>query len=184
MTAFASFVTEAQRVAVQADVAFMNVHGIRKDIAAGPMTKRELFEALPFRNVLTTFQLSGKELRHVLDHAVRTRPAIYVTGVTGSGKKADGSVVWSGLRVGSSPIDDQRRYSCTASDYFVGRPAGISASNLPALSSCHARCSRPWRRPCGPNTTSSPVWRRPCAGFPEPFPRRGSPWQRQITSPC
>ena len=121
LTAFASFVTEAQRVAVQADVAFMNVHGIRKDIAAGPMTKRDLFEALPFRNLLTTFQLSGKELRQVLDHAVRTRQAIYVTGVSGQWKKkADGSVVWSGLRVGSSPIDEQRRYSCTASDYFVG----------------------------------------------------------------
>ncbi len=121
LTAFASFVTEAQRAAVQADVAFMNVHGIRKDIAAGPLTKRDLFEALPFRNALTTFQLSGKELRQVLDHAVRTRQAIYVTGISGQWqKKPDSILVWSGLRVGSSVIDDKRLYSCTASDYFVG----------------------------------------------------------------
>jgi 2',3'-cyclic-nucleotide 2'-phosphodiesterase (5'-nucleotidase family) len=138
LTAFASFVTEAQRNAVHADVAFMNVHGIRKDIAAGPMTKRDLFEALPFRNVLTTFQLSGKELRRVLDHAVKTRQAIYMTGVSGAWRKtADSTVIWSDLRVGSSPIDEQRQYSCTASDYLVGeahRYLGIDPVNIIFLS--------------------------------------------------
>jgi 5'-nucleotidase/UDP-sugar diphosphatase len=134
LTAFASFVTEAQRTAVQADVAFMNVHGIRKDIAAGPMTKRDLFEALPFRNMLTTFQLSGKELRQVLDHAVRTRQAIYMTGISGQWEqRADSILLWSGIRVGSSPIDDKRAYSCTASDYFMGeahRYLGLEPANI------------------------------------------------------
>lgn len=138
LTAFASFVTEAQRAAVQADVAFMNVHGIRRDIAAGPLTKRDLFEALPFRNLLTTFQLSGRELRQVLDHAVRTRQAIYVTGISGRWqKKPDSILIWSGLRVGSSVIDDKRQYSCTASDYFVGearRYLGLQPANIIYLS--------------------------------------------------
>jgi 2',3'-cyclic-nucleotide 2'-phosphodiesterase (5'-nucleotidase family) len=134
LTAFASFITEAQRTAVQADVAFMNIHGIRKDIAAGPITKRDLFEALPFRNMLTTFQLSGKDLRRVLDHAVKTRQAIYVTGVSGQWeRKADSSLVWSDISVGSSPIDDKRQYSCTASDYFVGeahRYLGLAPASI------------------------------------------------------
>lgn len=138
LTAFASFVTEAQRTAVQADVAFMNVHGIRKDIAAGPMTKRDLFEALPFRNVLTTFQLSGRELRRVLDHSARTRPGIYMTGISGRWEqRADSILIWSDIRVGSSPIDDKREYSCTASDYFVGearRYLGLEPANIIFLS--------------------------------------------------
>jgi len=138
LTAFASFITEAQRMAVQADVAFMNVHGIRKDIAAGPMTKRDLFEALPFRNVLTTFQLSGRELRGVLDYTARTHPGIYMTGISGRWeRRADSILVWSDIRVGSSPIDDKREYSCTASDYFVGeahRYLGLEPANIIYLS--------------------------------------------------
>ena len=45
------FITDAQREAVHADVGFMNSHGIRSDKSAGPFTKQDLFEVLPFRNL-------------------------------------------------------------------------------------------------------------------------------------
>ena len=61
-----AFVTEAQRAAAHADVAFMNDGGIRKDVSAGRITKQDLFEVLPFRNVLMTFQLSGKQLQSIV----------------------------------------------------------------------------------------------------------------------
>ena len=49
------FLADAQREAADADVGFMNNAGIRKNLSAGPITKRDIFEILPFRNILTTF---------------------------------------------------------------------------------------------------------------------------------
>ena len=116
-----SYVTEAQRQAVRADVGFMNSHGIRRDIPAGPITKRMLFEALPFRNVLTTFQLSGAQLREVIAYALRTGSDILMTGVTGRSEvRPDGSVALHNLQVGGNPLENTRMYSCTANDYMVG----------------------------------------------------------------
>lgn len=129
-----SYVTEAQRLAVHADVGFMNVHGIRRDLSAGPITKRALFEALPFRNVLTTFQLSGAQLRSVLKHSARSNASLLMTGITAEwSTSADGSIVVRNVRVNGSPLDESRLYSCTASDYLVGeadRYLGLELQNV------------------------------------------------------
>ena len=129
-----SYVTEAQRQAVRADIGLMNIHGIRRDIPAGPLTKRELFEALPFRNVLATFQLSGAQLRAAFAYALQERPAIIATGITGEWKlRPDGTVVLQNIRVGGNPLDDKRFYSCTANDYLVGeakRYLGLELNNV------------------------------------------------------
>jgi 2',3'-cyclic-nucleotide 2'-phosphodiesterase (5'-nucleotidase family) len=129
-----SYVTEAQRQAVQTDISFMNVHGIRRDIPAGPLTKRELFEALPFRNVIATFQLSGAELRALSAFAVSTRSPIIVTGITGQWTaNPDGSVTLHDIRVGGNPLDEKRLYTCAANDYLVGeakRYLGVELNNV------------------------------------------------------
>jgi 5'-nucleotidase len=127
-----SYVTEAQRRAVHADVGFMNLHGIRRDIPAGPITKRELFEALPFRNVLTTFKLTGAELERILGHAITQREPIIIAGVTGQWTAgADGAVTLSDLRIGGKPLERDRSYICTANDYLVGEAKRYLGMPLP-----------------------------------------------------
>ena len=127
-----SYVTEVQRQAVHADVAFMNLHGIRRDIPAGPLTKRELFEALPFRNVLTTFTLRGSDLENILAHAIGQREPIIVTGVTGTWSAApDGGVTLRDLRINGAPLDRGRSYICTANDYLVGEAKRYLGMPLP-----------------------------------------------------
>ena len=117
----ATFITEAQRTAALADVAFMNADGIRKDLAAGPITKKDLFEVLPFQNVLTTFQLSGSELRSVLRFHCRQGTRILITGMEAAyEKRPDGSVQIESIEIGGKALDDSRMYSCVASDYVVG----------------------------------------------------------------
>lgn len=129
-----SYVTEAQRAAVRADVCFMNTHGIRRDIPAGPVTKRALFEALPFRNVLTTFQLSGSQIRESLIHAVEQRSAILLAGVTGRVVAGPGGAIEIlDLRIGGKPIDDARMYICTANDYLVGEAKRYLGLDLPGV---------------------------------------------------
>ncbi len=58
-----NFIADAQREAAGADVGFMNTSGIRKNMPAGSITKRDLFEILPFRNILMKFELTGRQIR-------------------------------------------------------------------------------------------------------------------------
>jgi 5'-nucleotidase / UDP-sugar diphosphatase len=133
-TAIGTYITNAQREAVHADIGFMNIHGIRKDLPAGPIRKKDLFEVLPFRNVLATFQLTGKQVRDVLVFAVRTRSPIHLSGITGTwALKADSSIDLRDLKVNGNPLDASRAYSCVASDYLMGeaeRYLGIVPENV------------------------------------------------------
>lgn len=62
----ANLVTDAMRSAVRADVAITNPGGLRRDIEEGPITMGDVFELMPFENVLATVQLTGVELRAVI----------------------------------------------------------------------------------------------------------------------
>lgn len=59
-------VTDAIRESVKADVAIMNAGGIRAPIERGPITYGEVFQTLPFENVVSILTVSGKELRSIL----------------------------------------------------------------------------------------------------------------------
>ncbi len=131
-SAIGTFITEAQREAAHADVAFMNDHGIRKDLSAGNITKRDLFEVLPFRNVLMTFQLSGEELETVARFYLEKRPAIQMTGMTIQWKqKPDGTKELVDVTVQGKPLDRKRMYIGAASDYLVGEAKRYIGVELP-----------------------------------------------------
>jgi len=120
-SAIGTFIAEAQREAAAADVAFMNNHGIRKDQLAGPLTKRAIFEILPFRNILTTFQLSGKQLLQVMTYNLEKHPAIQIAGMTATYSRiAGGAVKLEDVQVQGQPLEEEKMYRCAASDYFVG----------------------------------------------------------------
>lgn len=120
-SAIGTFFAEAQRTALRADVAFMNSQGIRKDMPAGPVTKRDMFELLPFRNAMGTFQLRGYDLRNIVQYYLDQGPSIQIAGLSARYRKQkDGPAVITGILVGDSPLDDQRMYVCAASDYFIG----------------------------------------------------------------
>ncbi len=116
------FLADAQREAALADVGFMNAHGIRSNISAGPLTRRDLYSVLPFRNVLTTFQLSGKQLKQVLIDAMKNDDPLITSGMRATYRRsADGSVTVVEMTIGGKPVDENRMYVCAASDYFVGQ---------------------------------------------------------------
>ncbi len=131
-SAIGTFIAEAQRLAAAADVAFMNNHGIRKDQPAGPMTKRDLFEMLPFRNILTTFELSGKQLEGILRYMLEKRPAIQIAGITATFRRLpDGSVELDDVRVQGKAIEEGRMYKCAASDYMIGEAKRYLGVEIP-----------------------------------------------------
>ena len=128
-----NFITDAQREAALADVAFTNNHGIRKNISAGPMKKRDLFEVLPFRNVLVTFQLTGKQLQEIVKNYILNNSSIQTSGIKCTWKKnANGEIEFITFTVNGKPIDINKNYVAAASDYFIGeakRYLGVDVTN-------------------------------------------------------
>ncbi len=116
-----TYIAEAQRVAAGAEVGFMNNQGIRRDVAAGPLTRKTLFEILPFQNILVTFQLSGAQLRSIMQYYVEKKAPIQIAGMAGKWKRGqDGSVEFTTIDVNGRPLEEDKMYVCAASDYFVG----------------------------------------------------------------
>ncbi len=117
-----NWIADIQRDAAQAHVGFMNAGGIRTDVSAGPLTRRELFSVLPFRNTLVTFQLTGKQLKHSVAHGLAGDDQLQVSGIRVTWKKnTDGSIEIMKMDVAGKPVDEKASYICAASDFLVGQ---------------------------------------------------------------
>lgn len=131
-SAIGTFIAEAQRTGAGAEVGFMNDHGIRRDVLAGPLTKKTLFEILPFRNMLVTFQLTGAQLHDIMVYNIEHRPAIQIAGMSGTYKRRpDGRVDFLSIYVGDRALDLQHTYTCAASDFFVGEAKQYLGQEIP-----------------------------------------------------
>jgi 2',3'-cyclic-nucleotide 2'-phosphodiesterase (5'-nucleotidase family) len=65
-----NWITDAMRWKTGAEISLQNSGGIRGNILAGPITKGDIFEVSPFRNTLVLFELTGKEIKDLLEHDV------------------------------------------------------------------------------------------------------------------
>jgi 2',3'-cyclic-nucleotide 2'-phosphodiesterase (5'-nucleotidase family) len=128
------FLCEAQREAAGADLGFMNNGGIRKRFAAGPITKQDLFEVLPFRNILVSFKLTGKQVREIVLQNIRERSGFQLSGVDCEWKRnADGTIEFVKLLVNGKPVENQSTYTGAASDYMMGEAKRYLGIDTPEL---------------------------------------------------
>jgi 5'-nucleotidase len=119
------FIADAMRESAGAAVGITNSSGIRSDLRAGPITKLGLFEILPFRNTLCTFELSGAELRAFAERYVKAlaekRASIQLSGLLCSWKLVNGAPEIEHLKVGAEELSDAKRYTCATSDFVVNQ---------------------------------------------------------------
>ena len=66
-SALGNLIADAQRSAMDTDVAFMNPGGIRADLPAGDITWGELFTVQPFNNDLVKMDLTGAQIKELLE---------------------------------------------------------------------------------------------------------------------
>ena len=66
------FVADLVRERMGSDVALVNGGGIRtnRTVPAGPLTKRDVHDLLPFTNVVLKLEMSGRALREALEHGL------------------------------------------------------------------------------------------------------------------
>ncbi|MFC1799670.1 bifunctional metallophosphatase/5'-nucleotidase, partial [Candidatus Eisenbacteria bacterium] len=119
--------TDAMREAVDADVAFTNLGGIRANIGMGIITPRDVFQVAPFENKLAYFEMTGSYLKHVIEWRVKgMRQGAYVSGVriVYDRSRPDFDRVVE-LTVGGEPWDPDRIYRVVTTDFIAEGNVGL-----------------------------------------------------------
>ncbi len=120
-------ITDAMRAEVNADFAFLNLGGVRADIKSGPVTYRNVFEVMPFDNMVVSFKCTGEFLRRIIETRVEGgRHGLVVSGVNVvySKKRPNFDRVTT-LRIGGEPWDPNKIYTCVTTDFLMQGNAGL-----------------------------------------------------------
>lgn len=116
-----NFECDVTRAAAGADVAFQNVGGMRKDLPAGPIKVRDIWEINPFGNTVVTFTVRGDTLRRMVEWqaGIRARDFAQVSGIRyvyDSGNPAGSQLV--SLSVNGREVLDTARYTVATNNYI------------------------------------------------------------------
>jgi 2',3'-cyclic-nucleotide 2'-phosphodiesterase (5'-nucleotidase family) len=98
-----------------ADVAIINVGGLRNSLSAGDITYRTVYEILPFENALCILSLKGKDLKALMKDIIKGGGEglsnIYMT------VNKDMDII--DLKVGKDPVNDEQVYEIATVDYLA-----------------------------------------------------------------
>jgi 2',3'-cyclic-nucleotide 2'-phosphodiesterase (5'-nucleotidase family) len=117
-----NLITDVMRRRTDADVALQNRGGIRCDLAAGPVTRRDLFEILPFGNHLVTVTLTGAELLATLRRAVegQAHSGLEFSGLVLEVREGTSGNEVLGVAIGGEPLALKREYRVTLNSFLAG----------------------------------------------------------------
>lgn len=121
-------ITDAMRHEVDGDFAFLNLGGVRADIKSGPVTYRNIFEVMPFDNMVVSFRCTGEFLRRIIETRVEGgRHGLVVSGVNVvySKKRPNFDRVTS-LKIAGKPWDKNKIYTCVTTDFLMQGNAGLN----------------------------------------------------------
>ncbi len=105
----------AQKFGKKVDIALMNYGGIRlNSMEPGNLTKRQLFELMPFDNLMVLLELTGKQLQDCMDN-IASRGGWPVSGATYTIENNKATK----LMIGGMPIVPGNKYIMAVSDYVA-----------------------------------------------------------------
>lgn len=108
----------------KADIAFMNHGGVRINrLAAGPLTRGNVYEVMPFDNQLVVMEITGKLLQEYLNDIAASGGG---GGISGLSMRIVGKTATDVL-IGGVPIDQAKTYTMVNSDYLVDGGGGFTA---------------------------------------------------------
>jgi 5'-nucleotidase / UDP-sugar diphosphatase len=120
--------TDAMRAEVNADFGFLNLGGVRGQIAAGPITYRKVFDVMPFDNQIVSFMCNGAFLKRIIEMRVAGgRHGLLVSGVNVvySKARADMDRVTK-LMINGQPWEPNKMYKVATTDFLMQGNAGLT----------------------------------------------------------
>jgi len=121
-------IVDAMRYMVDADFAFLNLGGVRADIKYGPVTYRNIFDVMPFDNMLISFEVTGEFLKRIIETRVEgSRAGLIVSGaeVVYSRSRPSWDRVTS-LKIGGEEWDPDKIYKVATTDFLLQGNAGLT----------------------------------------------------------
>ena len=114
---------DAMRWAAKSDIAIINGGGLRDDLPAGDVKKRNTMAIFPFGNTLRVAEIKGATIRAMLEHSVEYYPASFggfldVSGMTFSydpSQPAKHRV--KEILIGGQPLDENKTYTIALVDF-------------------------------------------------------------------
>lgn len=106
----------------EADLAVVNVGGLRCNWPAGDLTVRNVFELMPFENEVVILTLTGEDVLLLADE-VAEQGGQGVSGMTL--EIVDGKA--QNVLVQGKPVDKEKIYHVVSSDYLSGGNDGLTA---------------------------------------------------------
>jgi len=121
-------VVDAMRNETGADFAFINLGGIRSDIKQGPVTYRNVFDVMPFDNLVISFTCTGEFLKRIIETRVAdSRAGLIVSGVkVAYSRKRKNFDRVTQLYIGGQPWDPNKLYKVTTTDFLMQGNAGLT----------------------------------------------------------
>jgi 2',3'-cyclic-nucleotide 2'-phosphodiesterase/3'-nucleotidase len=116
-----NFVTDAMRAHSGVDVALQNAGGLRADLAAGPITKGDLYAVMPFDNTIVTMELTGAEVKQAIEEGLRSGRVTQQSGLKFTfdpGLPAGTRVTAIALTDGS-PLEPTKTYKVAANNFMA-----------------------------------------------------------------
>jgi len=113
-------VADAMREASGTQIAFQNGGGIRSDIPRGPITLEAVFTSLPFDDDLITMDLTGEQIRELLEKSVLSENMLQVSGIQivyDLSKPAGAKAV--SVEVAGKPMEPQATYRVVTNDFLA-----------------------------------------------------------------
>jgi 2',3'-cyclic-nucleotide 2'-phosphodiesterase (5'-nucleotidase family) len=111
-------------------MAMTNNGGLRVPIAEGPVTVGQMFELMPFENMLSIVTLSGGQVAQLADQlaAARGEP---IAGFSFRIETAEGGAVARDLLVGGRPVEPGAEYRLVTNDYLANGGGTFTALHEP-----------------------------------------------------
>ena len=131
-------IADAMLWSTGADVALMNRGGIRAAIPRGPITPRIVYQAIPFEENLYLMELTGAELKAILETGMQGRRRdMEIGGLTAYRNQSmpDGEKI-EDMLIGGEPLDLERTYTFATTGYLaqgnVGYEIMLEHETVPA----------------------------------------------------
>lgn len=120
-----NYMTDVIRETTQADFALLNSGGIRKDLVAGPITRLNIIEILPFTNYLVKFICTGEQLMNLIKQNIATSKTnqhgiLQMSGIKFTYRAdRDGNFSVVSAQVNGQKIDPRRDYMGVTVDFVM-----------------------------------------------------------------
>jgi 2',3'-cyclic-nucleotide 2'-phosphodiesterase / 3'-nucleotidase / 5'-nucleotidase len=129
-----NLIADGMKAAMDTDFALMNGGGVRAPLEAGEVSYGDLFAVQPFGNVLNKVNLSGADLRVILNQQITSKGLdFHIAGFKYTYRYDDtakaGEIVDILLPDGT-PIDPNQEYSVVVNNYMYGNISSYSIGTL------------------------------------------------------